>query len=54
MHTTGTSTVFFMTKNGDWKEKVSEFKVMMQDDKSKGKFKLLVAKKFDLSTLLNN
>ena len=45
---------FFLTKNGDWKEKVCEFKVTVQDEKAKGKFRLVVGKKFDMSTLLNN
>ena len=45
---------FFLTKNGDWKEKVCEFKLTMYDEKTKGKFKLMAIKKFDMSTLLNN
>lgn len=45
---------FFMTKNGDWKEKTCEFKVTVQDEKAKGKFKLVALKKFDMSSLLNN
>lgn len=43
-----------MTKNGEWKEKVSEFKATIQDEKSKGKFKTLASAKFDMSNLLNN
>lgn len=45
---------FFITKKGDWKEKICEFKVMVQDEIQKSKFKPLAAKKYNMSELLNN
>lgn len=45
---------FFLTKKGDWREKICEFKLMVQDDTSKSKFKPLAIKKYDMSQLLNN
>lgn len=45
---------FFLTKKGDWKEKICEFRVMVQDETSKSKYKPVAAQKYDMSKLLNN
>lgn len=45
---------FFVTKKGEFKEKICEFKLMLQDDTNKGKFKPLAAKKYNMSQILND
>ena len=39
---------FFITKKGNWKEKICEFKLMVQNEQ-KGKFTPIAVKKYDMS-----